>query len=245
MLKILLECTKNMFTSKGTWTGESERLKTRPRGESTEKGGARQRHRASIALIKETFSRKTKRLLFCGGGKAIAGRLGAQRKAAKFRKREEQRTVRASLRTEKAKAESFECGSAASGRHKKFRPPPPKLLHSFVAKAQKRQREYFCFCAWFFSTAVGYRWDFLSSEVPFRRILQNKRVRAKSSNGGEQGCCPTAGAEMTGEPKKRRKSKKCRLQPARQSCGTGESGGKKKKPEGFRPIAGFGVRRER
>lgn len=36
-------------------------------------------------------------------------------------------------------------------------PPPPKLLHSFVAKAQKRQREYFCFCAWFFSTAVGYR----------------------------------------------------------------------------------------
>ena len=59
--------------------------------------------------------------------------------------------------SEKAKAESFECGSAASGRHKKFRPPPPKLLHSFVAKAQKRQREYFCFCAWFFSTAVGYR----------------------------------------------------------------------------------------
>lgn len=102
-------------------------------------GQGRDTERA-FALIKETFSRKTKRLLFCGGGKAIAGRLGAQRKAAKFRKREEQRTVRASLRTEKAKAESFECGSAASGRHKKFRPSAAEASAQLRCKSSKKAK---------------------------------------------------------------------------------------------------------
>ena len=72
-------------------------------------------------------------------------------------KRDEQRTVRASLRTEKRRQRALNAALPLLDTTKNSAPPPPKLLHSFVAKAQKRQREYFCFCAWFFSTAVGYR----------------------------------------------------------------------------------------
>ncbi len=149
----------------------------------------------------------------------LKGRLGCAERRRSSEKREERRTVRALLRTEK-RDEEFGMRRNRFGRLKNF---PPlrcrKFLHSFVAKAQKRQRLHFCFCAWF-GTAVGCRGYFLKSEVPFRRTLQNKRAGArKFKRKGNKGVAHTAGVEMTGEPKKRRKSKKCRLQPAGQSCG--------------------------
>ena len=141
MLKILLECTKNMFTSKGTWTGESERLKTRPRGESTEKGGARQRHRASICPYQRNILKENKAPAFLRRRKSDCREVGVRRgRRRSSEKREEQRTVRASLRTEKAKAESFECGSAASGRHKKFRPSAAEASAQLRCKSSKKAK---------------------------------------------------------------------------------------------------------
>ena len=119
-------------------------------------GQGRDTERA-FAFIKETFSRKTKRLLFCGGGQAIAGRLGCAEEGGEVQKKGRERTVRASLRTEKRRQRALNAALPLLDATKNSAPPPPKLLHSFVAKAQKRQRGYFCFCAWFFSTAVGYR----------------------------------------------------------------------------------------
>lgn len=49
-------------------------------------GQGRDTERA-FALIKETFSRKTKRLLFCGGGQAIAGRLGCAEEGGEVQKK--------------------------------------------------------------------------------------------------------------------------------------------------------------
>lgn len=141
MLKILLECTKNMFASKGTWTGESERLKARSRGESTEKGrGKAEIQSEHLPLSKKHSQGKQSACFSAEEVRRLQGGWGAQRKAAKFRKREEQRTVRASLRTEKAKAESFECGSAASGRHKKFRPSAAEASAQLRCKSSKKAK---------------------------------------------------------------------------------------------------------
>lgn len=49
-------------------------------------GQGRDTERA-FAFIKETFSRKTKRLLFCGGGQAIAGRLGCAEEGGEVQKK--------------------------------------------------------------------------------------------------------------------------------------------------------------
>ena len=146
-------------------------------------GQGRDTERA-FAVIKETFSRKTERLLFCGESQTIEGTVGVCRgRRRSSEKREERRAVRALLRTEKAKAESFECGSAASGRHKKFRPSAAEASAQLRCKKLKKAMGALLFCAWFFGTAVGCRGYFLNAEVPFRRTLQNKRVGAKSSNG--------------------------------------------------------------
>lgn len=50
---------------------------------------------------------------------------------------------------------------------------------------------------------------------------------------------------MTGERKSDEKVKNAGCNRRDKAMGTGESGGEKKKPDGFRPIAGLGVRRER
>ena len=139
MLKILLECTKNIFASKGTWTGESERLKTRPRGESTEKGRGKQRYRTSFCLYQRNILKENKAPAFLrrrsGDCREVGVRRGRRRSSEK---REEQRTVRASLRTEKAKAESFECGSALLDTTKKI---PPLRRRSFcTASLQKLKK---------------------------------------------------------------------------------------------------------
>lgn len=55
-------------------------------------------------------------------------------------KREEQRTVRASLRTEKAKAESFECGSALLDTTKKFRPSAAEASAQLRCKSSKKAK---------------------------------------------------------------------------------------------------------
>lgn len=119
-------------------------------------GQGRDTERA-FAFIKETFSRKTKRLLFCGGGQAIAGRLGCAEEGGEVQKKGRAVDCSSIAADGKAKAESLECGSAASGHHKKFRPSAAEASAQLRCKAQNRQREYFCFCAWFFGTAGGYR----------------------------------------------------------------------------------------
>ncbi len=112
----------------------------------------------AFAYIKETFSRKTKRLLFCGGGKAIAGRLGCAEEGGVVQKKGKSSGLfEHPCGRKKRRQRALNAALPLLDGTKNSAPPPPKLLHSFVAKAQKRQREYFCFCAWFFSTAVGYR----------------------------------------------------------------------------------------
>ena len=103
-------------------------------------GGASRDTERAFAFIKETFSRKTKRLLFCGGGKAIAGRLGAQRKAAKFRKREEQRTVRASLRTEKRRQRALNAALSLLDATKNFRPSAAEASAQLRCKSSKKAK---------------------------------------------------------------------------------------------------------
>lgn len=199
----------------------SERLKTRPRGESTEKGrGKAEIQNELLPLSKKHSQGKQSACFSAEEFRRLKGRLGCAEGGGEVQKKGKSGGPFENCCGRKSETKSFECGTTASAASKNF---PPlrcrKFLHSFVAKAQKRQRLHFCFCAWF-GTAVGCRGYFLNAEVPFRRTLQNKRAGArKFKRKGNKGVAHTAGAEMTGEPKKRRKSKKCRLQPAGQSCG--------------------------
>lgn len=102
-------------------------------------GQGRDTERA-FAFIKETFSRKTKRLLFCGGGQAIAGRLGAQRKAAKFRKKGRERTVRASLRTEKRRQRALNAALPLLDTTKNFRPSAAEAPAQLRCKSSKKAK---------------------------------------------------------------------------------------------------------
>lgn len=72
-------------------------------------------------------------------------------------KRDEQRTVRASLRTEKRRQRALNAALRFWTPQKNSAPPPPEASAQLRCKSSKRQREHFCFCAWFFGTAVGYR----------------------------------------------------------------------------------------
>lgn len=157
----------------------------------------------------------------------LEGTVGAQREtAAKFREKGKSGGQFGLRWGRKSGTKSFEGGVNRFGRLEKFLPLRcRKFLHSFVAKL-KKQRLRFYFCAWFFGTAVGCCEYFLKSEVPFRGTLQNKRAGArKFKRKGNKGAAYTAGGEMTGEPNKRRKSKKCRLHRWYTAAGTGESGG--------------------
>ena len=138
MLKILLECTKNMFASKGTWTGESERLKARSRGESTEKGrGKAEIQSEHLPLSKKHSQGKQSACFSAEEVRRLQG--GWVRRG---RRRSSEKGTRADCSSipadGKAKAESFECGSAASGHHKKF---PPLRRRSFcTASLQKLKK---------------------------------------------------------------------------------------------------------
>ena len=236
-----------MFASKGIGTVEASGSKL-GRGESRQRRGAeRQRYRTSFCRYQGNISqRQTKRLLFLWR-KSDAWRdgWGAERDGGKVqRKREERRTVRASLGTEKRDEELWRRRKPLRTPRKIPAPPMPEVSAQLRCKKLKKAMGALLFCAWFFGTAVGWRGYFLKSEVPFRRTLQNKRAGArKFKRKGNKGVAHTAGAEMTGEPKKRRKSKKCRLQPAGQSCGNRWIRGKNRKNRtvfGRLPVLGVG-----
>lgn len=84
----------------------------------------------------------------------MQGGWGAQRKAAKFRKKEEQWTVRASLRTEKRRQRALNAALPLLDTTKNSAPPPPKLLHSFVAKLKIGKGSTFVFALGFSALPV-------------------------------------------------------------------------------------------
>lgn len=146
MLKILLECTKNMFASKGIWTGESERLKTRSRGESTEKGGARPRYRASICPYQRNILKENKAPAFLRRRKSDCREVGCAEEGGEVQKKGTSSGLFEHRCGRKSEGRELWMRLCASGHHKKI---PPlrrrKLLHSFVAKAQKGKGSTFVF----------------------------------------------------------------------------------------------------
>lgn len=69
-------------------------------------------------------------------------------------KREEQRTVRASLRTEKRRQRALNAALRFWTPQKNSAPPPPKLLHSFVAKLKIGKGSTFVFALGFSALPV-------------------------------------------------------------------------------------------
>ena len=138
MLKILLECTKNMFASKGIWTGESERLKTRPRGESTEKGRGKAEIQNELLPLSKKHSQGKQSACFSAEEEKRLQEVGVRRgRRRSSENREEQRTVRASLRTEKRRQRALNA-LCASGHHKEI---PPLRRRSFcTASLQKLKK---------------------------------------------------------------------------------------------------------
>ncbi len=78
----------------------------------------------------------------------MQGGWGAQRKAAKFRKKGRAADCSSIAADGKARAESLECGSALLDTTIKFRPSAAEASAQLRCKSSKRQREHFCFCAW-------------------------------------------------------------------------------------------------
>lgn len=109
------------------------------RGESTEKGrGKAKIQNEHLPLSKKHSQGKQSACFSAEEEKRLQGGWGAQRKAAKFRKKGRAADCSSISAGGKAKAESLECGSAASGHHKKF---PPLRRRSFcTASLQKLKK---------------------------------------------------------------------------------------------------------
>ena len=146
MLKILLECTKNMFAQKGLEQEKASGSKLGREESRQRRGGARQRYRTSICLYQRNILKENKAPAFLRRRKSDCREVGVRRgRLRSSEKREGQRTVRASLRTEKRRQRALNAALPLLDTTKNSAPPPPKLLHSFVAKAQKGKGSTFVF----------------------------------------------------------------------------------------------------
>lgn len=133
----------------------SERLKTRPRGESTEKGrGKAEIQNELLPLSKKHSQGKQSACFSAEEVRRLKGRLGCAERRRSSEKREERRTVRALLQTEK-RDEEFGMRRNRFGRLKKFPAPPmPEVSAQLRCKSSKKAKAALLFlrlvrhCRW-------------------------------------------------------------------------------------------------